>query len=242
LIIDLAEWALRITKTLIFLPRTQAGRGTFPGVGSEFTSKAAELQGGPAETASTLNVKLWDSVRDCLVVVASYPFPGTAEPTEVRNFAERIEPLALVYASVLRALPPAAPPASPVAPARGMIRRDLYTAAIFLLFTYTIDSQPTGFSVPAFAPPSLAQMKPTMLAKNACQEHNTDIVAAPAPYVEVSGAELMAAPVMGGGAPAEDSAPTEGQRDKAEDGAKISFGVVRRKHPQKNAIVTCAPW
>jgi hypothetical protein len=33
--------------------------------------------------------------------------------------------------------------------------------------------------------------------------------------VEVGGAELMAAPVMGGGAPAEDSAPTEFQRDEA---------------------------
>ena len=27
--------------------------------GSEFTSKAATLQGGPEETAATLNVKLW---------------------------------------------------------------------------------------------------------------------------------------------------------------------------------------
>jgi hypothetical protein len=58
--------------------------------------------------------------------------PGTAEPTEIRNFAERYEPLVFVYASVLRALPPAAPPASPIAPARGMIRRVLYTAALFV--------------------------------------------------------------------------------------------------------------
>jgi hypothetical protein len=42
----------------------------------------------------------------------------------------------LVCASVLRTLPPAAPPASPVgpalAPARGMIGRVLYAAAFFL--------------------------------------------------------------------------------------------------------------
>jgi hypothetical protein len=33
--------------------------------------------------------------------------------------------------------------------------------------------------------------------------------------VEVGGAELMAAPLMGGGAPAEDPFPTEDQRDEA---------------------------
>jgi hypothetical protein len=47
------------------------------------------------------------------------------------------------------------------------------------------------------------------------QERTTNNVAAPAPYVEVRGAELMAAPVMGGEAPAKDSAPTEFQRDEA---------------------------
>ena len=55
-----------------------------------------------------------------------------------------------------------------------------------------------------------------MLPKNACQEHTTDNVAAPAPYVEVGGAELMVETVMGGGAPAEGSASTEDQRDEAE--------------------------
>ena len=53
----------------------------------------------------------------------------------------------LVCASVLRSLPPAAPPSSPVAPAlahaRGMLGRVLYAAAFFLLLTYTMDSQPT---------------------------------------------------------------------------------------------------
>jgi hypothetical protein len=41
-------------------------------------------------------------------------------------------------------------------------------------------------------------------------------MAALASYVEVGGAELMAATVMGGGAPAEDAAPTEDQRDEAD--------------------------
>ena len=53
----------------------------------------------------------------------------------------------LVCAFVLRSLPPAAPPASPVAPAlayaRGMLGRVLYAAAFHLLLIYTMDSQPT---------------------------------------------------------------------------------------------------
>jgi hypothetical protein len=49
----------------------------------------------------------------------------------------------LVCASVLRTLPPAAPPALPVAPARGTIDRVLYAAAFFLFLIYTMNSQPT---------------------------------------------------------------------------------------------------
>jgi hypothetical protein len=45
-------------------------------------------------------------------------------------------------------------------------------------------------------------------------------MAAAASYVEVGGAELVAVMVKGGGAPAEDSAPTENQRDEAEDGGR----------------------
>jgi hypothetical protein len=71
-----------------------------------------------------------------------------------------------------------------------------------------------------------------MLPKNACQEHTTDNVAAPAPYVEVGGAELMAAPVMGGGAPAEDSAPTEDQRDEAEGGGEDFVRGGQEKTPK----------
>ena len=83
-----------------------------------------------------------------------------------------------------------------------------------------MDAQPTGLSVPAFTPPSLGHHETAMLPKNACKEHTTDNVAAPALYVEVSGAELMAAPVMGGGATAEESAPTEDRRYEAEDRGK----------------------
>jgi hypothetical protein len=66
---------------------------------------------------------------------------------------------------------------------------------------------------------------------------------APAPYVEVGGAELMAAPVMGGGEPAEDSAPTEDQRDEAEGGGEnFVQGGHEKTTTKKNVIVPCAPW
>jgi hypothetical protein len=61
--------------------------------------------------------------------------------------------------------------------------------------------------------------------------HTTDNVPEPSPYAEVRGAELMAAPVMGGGAPAGDSAPTELQRNEAEDEGenfiRLSHGVFK---------------
>jgi hypothetical protein len=89
------------------------------------------------------------------------------EPTEIRNFAERFVPFVVVYASVLRALPPAALSASPAAPARGMIRRVFNTAAFFFVFTFTyaMDPQSTGFSVPEFAAPSPGHHEPTTLRK-----------------------------------------------------------------------------
>ena len=62
-------------------------------------------------------------------MVARSQLSETAEPTEIRNLAERFEALVVANASILRALPPAAPPASPVAPVRGMIGRVLYIAA-----------------------------------------------------------------------------------------------------------------
>jgi hypothetical protein len=117
-------------------PTHKRAEGRAPVWGSEFTSKAAALQRDPAETAATLNVKLW-----VLVVVTDwwYLIPHLAQShfyTEIKSRREagrfaghsRVS----VCASVLRTLPPAAPPASPVAPARSMIGRVLYTAASFL--------------------------------------------------------------------------------------------------------------
>jgi hypothetical protein len=96
-----------------------------------------------------------------------------------------------------------------------------------------VDSQQTGLSFSAFAASSHGQIKPTMLPKNACQERTTDNMAAPAPLVEVDGAELMAAPVMGGLAPAEISDPTEDQRDEAEDGGEDFVRGGQKKTPTK---------
>ena len=80
-----------------------------------------------------------------------------------------------------------------------------------------------------------------MLPKNACQEHNLDYLAAPAPYVEVCGAERMAVPVMGGGAPAEGSASTEDDFGEAEDSGEDFVRDGQERLPKKNVIVTCAP-
>jgi hypothetical protein len=50
------------------------------------------------------------------------------------------------------------------------------------------------------------------------------------------------APVMGDGAPAEGDAPTENDRDEAEDEVEDSAGMVRRRHHKKIAIAVCIPW
>jgi hypothetical protein len=77
-----------------------------------------------------------------------------------------------------------------------------------------------------------------MQSKDACQEHTTDNMAAPAQYVEEDGTELMAEPLMGGGAPADDSAPTMDQRDEAEDGGENFVwrpSAYRKKPPKATA-------
>jgi hypothetical protein len=84
------------------------------------------------EIAPTPNVQLWDPVTGGGVQLS-----GTAEPKEIRFFSKRFEALVVVYASALSVLPPAAPPTSPAAPARGMIRRVVYTAALFSFFLQT---------------------------------------------------------------------------------------------------------
>jgi hypothetical protein len=50
---------------------------------------------------------------------------------------------------------------------------------------------------------------------------------------------FAAAPVMGDGAPAEGDAPTEDDRDEADEKIKISFGVAQRRHPTKIEIAAC---
>jgi hypothetical protein len=62
--------------------------------------------------------------------------------------------------------------------------------------------------------------------------------------VEVRGADLMAAPVMGGGAPAEDLAKTEFKRDEAKGGGEdiVRGGQEKTPTQKKNAMATCALW
>jgi hypothetical protein len=68
-------------------------------------------------------------------------------------------------------------------------------------------------------------------------------MAATVPYVEVGGAGLMAAPVMGGGSPAEDSAPTEDQRNEAEDGGEDFVQCDQEKTPTpKKRDSRGSPW
>jgi hypothetical protein len=59
----------------------------------------------------------------------------------------------------------------------------------------------------------------------------------------LGGADPMAAPVMGDRAPAEGDAPTEDDRDEAEDEVEDSVGYGPEKTPkQKNAIAACIPF
>jgi hypothetical protein len=83
--------------------------------------------------------------------------------------------------------------------------------------------------------------------KRVPRAYTTGNMAAPALYVEVSGAELMAAPMIDSGAPAEGSAPTKNQRDEADNGGEdfvlggqektpTSFGPFV---PQAPVVQTC---
>jgi hypothetical protein len=72
-------------------------------------------------------------------------------------------------------------------------------------------------------------------------------MAAAAPYVEVGGAELMVAPVMGGGALVKNLAPSEDQRyevgDKGEDFVGRGLGGSGEDtHSKEGVTVTCAAW
>jgi hypothetical protein len=56
------------------------------------------------------------------------------------------------------------------------------------------------------------------------------------------GADPVAAPVMGDGAPAEGDAQTEDYRDEADDEVEDFVWSGLEKTPKKIAIATCIPW
>jgi hypothetical protein len=66
---DIFETGKPNLKKLVISPTHKRSEGRAPVWRSEYTSKAAALQGDPSETAATLNVKLRTSVAACVVVV-----------------------------------------------------------------------------------------------------------------------------------------------------------------------------
>jgi hypothetical protein len=58
----------------------------------------------------------------------------------------------------------------------------------------------------------------------------------------LGGADSMAEPVMGDSAPAEGDAPTEDDRDEADDELGDLVWGGSEKTPKKNAIAACIPW
>ena len=99
--------------------------------GSELTSKDAALQGGPAETAARLNVKLWTSVvvtGDWCYLTAFSTRKLKAATRKLKADEKRTHSRAFAFVglcfctSLLAAR----------CPARGMLGRVLYAAAFFL--------------------------------------------------------------------------------------------------------------
>ena len=127
------------TRSAVISPTHKRTEGRAPVWGSEFTSKDAAIQGGdPAETAASLNVKLWVLVTDCLVVRGDWPNPTSFSTRKLKADTEIKSRRGAGHSRgirgcwfvlLFRTLPPAAPPASSVAPVSGMIGRVLYTAA-----------------------------------------------------------------------------------------------------------------
>jgi hypothetical protein len=77
---------------LFINPTHERTEGRAPAWSSEFNSKYATLQGGPAETAAGLNVTLWVSVTARrLVVVVSSQVSGTAEPNRLFEYVWTFE-------------------------------------------------------------------------------------------------------------------------------------------------------
>jgi hypothetical protein len=104
----------------IISPTHKRTEGRAPVWGSEFTSKDAALQGGSSRNRCQAERKIMGSACVVVVVVVVESYCHLAKPfiyTEIKSrqgsdlFAGHSR--VLVCASVLRALPPAAPPASP---------------------------------------------------------------------------------------------------------------------------------
>jgi hypothetical protein len=92
----------------VISPTHKRTEGHAPVWGSKFTSKAAAIQGGSEETAPTPNVRLWISVRDWLVVIASYLFLEQPSPRKFDIFLKDSSPscwFMLVYFAPGRSLP-----------------------------------------------------------------------------------------------------------------------------------------
>jgi hypothetical protein len=110
-----------LVLTLQLAPHTSGPRDV-PRCGAlSLLQKTPQYRGGPAETAARLSAKLWTSVTGGrwqwhLTAISPNPLSPTRklkanEERAVRGSSEIFEGVGLC--SVLRALPPAAPPASP---------------------------------------------------------------------------------------------------------------------------------
>jgi hypothetical protein len=95
--------------------------------------KTPHYRGDPVETAARLNVKLWVLVTggdwSHLTPFSTRKLKADTEIKSRREAGHSRSIRGCWFVLLFRTLPPAAPPASPVAPFRGMIGRALYTAA-----------------------------------------------------------------------------------------------------------------
>ena len=116
-------------------PTHKRTEGRAPVWGSEFTSKRRRTTGGgSSRNRCRLNVKLCD-LRDgggfFLPLIKAVDIKSRDSEIKSRRgdgYSRGIRGCWFVL--LFRTLTPAAPPASPVSPLRGMIRRVLYTAAV----------------------------------------------------------------------------------------------------------------
>ena len=86
--------------------------------------KDAALQGGSIRNRCRLNVQMCDLRGGLLPLIKAAAVKSRDSETKSRRVR------GCWFVLLFRTLPPAAPPASPVTPVRGMIGRVLYTAAV----------------------------------------------------------------------------------------------------------------